>query len=104
MHKCYCIILHPAYPPDREDFSSDVVIVTFQSDETGTQINDIPAPIVIFDDEINEALKEIFIVVLTLESSTNPDSVITTRVSSLCRIIDNDCSCVLKTLFKIKTL
>ena len=104
VHKCYCIILHPAYSPDREDFSSDVITVTFPADETGTQINDMPAPIVIFEDEINEALEEVFIVVLTLQSSTDPGSVIITRVSSLCRIIDNDSSCVLKKLFKIKTL
>ena len=79
-------------------------MVTFQADETGTQINDFPAPIVIFDDELNEALEEVFIVVLTLHSSTDPGSVIITRVSSLCRIINNDGLCVLKTLFKIKTL
>ena len=101
VHKCYCIILHPAYPPDREDFSSDVIMVTFQADETGTQMNDMAAPINISDDELNEALEEVFIVVLTLQSSTDPGSVIITRVSSLCRIIDNDGSCVLKTLFKI---
>ena len=70
-------------------------MVTFQADEFGPQINDMPTPIVIFDDEINEALEEVFIVVLTLESSTNPDSVIITRVASLCRIIDNDGSFVL---------
>ena len=99
--KCYCIILHPAYPPDREDFSPDVIIVTFQADEAGTQINDMPAPITILDDQLNEALEEVFIVVLTLESSTDPGGVIITRESSLCRIIDNDGSCVLKTLFKI---
>ena len=86
---------HPAYPPDREDFSSDVIVVTFQADEMGTQINDLAAPVVIFDDEINEALEEVFIVVLTLQSSTDPDSVIITRKSLLCRIIDNDGSCVL---------
>ena len=65
-------------------------MVTFQADEFGHQINDVPTPIVIFDDEINEALEEVFIVVLTLQSSTDPGSVIITRVSSLCRIIDND--------------
>ena len=98
MHKCYCIILHPAYPPDREDFSSDVVVVTFEADEFGRQINDMAAPIVIFDDELNEALEEVFIVVLTLQSSTDPGSVIITRVSALCRIFDNDGSCVLKNI------
>ena len=65
-------------------------MVTFQADKFGRQINDMAAPIVIFDDEINEALEEVFIVVLTLESSTDPGSVIITRVSSVCRIIDND--------------
>ena len=81
---------HSAYPPDREDFSSDVVVVTFQADEFGPQINDMPAPIVIFDDEINEALEEVFIVVLTLENSTNADGVAITRESSVCGIIDDD--------------
>ena len=70
-------------------------MATFPSDEFGTQINDLAAPIVIFDDEINEAPEEVFIVVLSLQSSTKPDSVIITRESSLCRIIDNDGSCVL---------
>ena len=65
-------------------------MATFPADEFGPQINDLDAPIVIFDDEINEALEEVFIVVLTLQSSTDPGSVIITRVSSLCRIIDND--------------
>ena len=81
---------HSAYPPDREDFSSDVIMVTFPADEGGAQINDVAAPIVIFDDEINEALQEVFIVVLSLESSTNPGNVVISRASSLCRIIDND--------------
>ena len=79
-------------------------MVTFEADEFGAQINDMAAPVNISDDELNEALEEIFIVVLTLESSTDPGSVIITRESSLCRIIDNDGSCVLKTFFKIKTL
>ena len=71
-------------------------MVTFQVDETGTQINDMAAPVNISDDELNEALEEVFIVVLTLQSSTDPGSVIITRVSSFCRIIDNDGLCVLK--------
>ena len=81
---------HSAYPPDREDFSSDVIMVTFPADEIGPQINDVAASIVIFDDEINEALQEVFVVVLSLESSTNPGNVVISRASSLCRIIDND--------------
>ena len=67
-----------------------MVVVTFPADEFGPQINDMPTPIVIFDDEIYEALEEVFIVVLTLENSTNPGGVAITRESSLCRIIDDD--------------
>ena len=80
-------------------------MATFPADEFGPQINDLAAPIVIFDDEINEAPEEVFIVVLSLQSSTNPDSVIIGRAFSLCRIIDNDGSCVLplyNLLFKTK--
>ena len=84
------ISTHSAYPPDREDFSPDVVVVTFPADEEGIQIIDVPAPVVVFDDEINEAPEEIFIVVLTLDNSTNPGNVVISRASSLCRIIDND--------------
>lgn len=80
---------HAAYPPDRQDFSSDVFLLTFQADEFGPMIIDVGAQMVIFDDEINEAREEVFIVVLTLKSSTNPNVVITRR-SSLCRIVDND--------------
>ena len=91
MHKSVLVISsNSAYPPEREDFSSDVIMVTFPADEIGPQINDVAAPIVIFDDEINEALQEVFIVVLSLENSTNPGNVVISRVSSLCRIIDND--------------
>ena len=79
-------------------------MVTFEADEFGRQINDMAAPVNISDDELNEALEEIFIVVLSLDSSANPGGVIISRESSLCRIIDNDGSCVLKTLFKIKSL
>ena len=89
-HVTVIISSHSAYPPDREDFSSDVIMVTFLADEIGHQINDVPTPIVIFDDEINEALEEVFIVVLTWENSTNADGVAITRESSVCRIIDND--------------
>ena len=81
---------HPAYPPDREDFSLDVVMVTFPADEFGGQTNDVDAPVVIVDDEINEALEEVFIMVLTLENATNPDGIVITRAASLGRIIDND--------------
>ena len=41
-------------------------MVTFPADEFGGQTNDVDAPIFIFDDEINEALEEVFVIVLAL--------------------------------------
>lgn len=67
-----------------------MINVTFPADEFGTQINNVMSPVSIFDDEINEALVEVFIIVLTLENAINPDRVVITRPSSLCRIVDND--------------
>ena len=49
------------------------------------------APIFITDDPINEATEQVFVAELLLVSSSNPASVdLTTRPSTLCRIIDND--------------
>ena len=75
-----------------------MVVVTFPADEEGIQIIDVPAPVVVFDDEINEALEEIFIVVLTLDNLTNPGNVVISRASSLCRIIDNDGSYIIASI------
>ena len=51
------------------------------------------APIFVTDDAINEAIEQVFVVELRLVSSVDPARVnLTTRPSSLCRIIDyNDC-------------
>ena len=65
-------------------------MVTFPADEFGRQTDDVNVPVVIFDDEINEALEEVFVMVLTLENATNPSGVVITRAASLGRIIDND--------------
>ena len=67
-----------------------MITITFEPDEDAN--NDEQAtPIPIFDDPINEAAKQVFIVQLRLVESVNQSAVIlTTRPASLCRIIDND--------------
>lgn len=67
-----------------------IVTRTFPADEIGAMMNDVPAPVVIIDDAINEADEELFIVSLSLVSSVNPLGTEITRDVSLCRINDND--------------
>ncbi len=64
-------------------------MVRFEADEFGDQVDDVPAPVPIFDDLINEAQEEVFIIDLTLNSSFN-DNIEISRQSSLGRIFDND--------------
>jgi hypothetical protein len=66
-----------------------VIRVVFEADENLAD-NEINVPIAIFDDPINEAAEQAFIVQLKLISSTNSLSDLTERPASLCRIIDND--------------
>jgi hypothetical protein len=48
-------------------------------------------PITIVDDDIDEAIEQIFIVTLKHKESIREESIsLETRNSSLCRIIDND--------------
>ena len=74
---------------DLNDFNNTVIRVVFEADED-LAVNDMSAPIAIFDDPINEAAEQAFVVQLRLISSTNPLSDLTERPASLCRIIDND--------------
>ena len=49
------------------------------------------APIFVTDDAINEATEQVFVAELRCVSSLDPATVdLTTRPSTLCRIIDND--------------
>ena len=67
-----------------------MIRIVFEADES-LAINDMSVPIAIFDDPINEAAEQAFIVQLKLIRSTNPGlSDLTERPASLCRIIDND--------------
>ena len=75
---------------DLNDFDNTVIRITFDPDEIQPN-DDRAAPIRIFDDPINEASEQVFVVQLHLINSTDSGSVfLTTRQSSLCRIIDND--------------
>ena len=76
---------------DLEDFNNTVLTLTFQADEnSSTPTNDIQLRVPIADDAINEATEQDFVVILNLTNSVNPSLTVLPRVSSLCRIIDND--------------
>ena len=60
--------------------------MTFPVDE----ISRISAFIPIVDDEINEAWKQVFVVLLQVEEAVNSDLITITRADSTCVIIDND--------------
>lgn len=44
----------------------------------------------IFDDDVNEAEEQIFVIQLQLVSAVNKERITFTRQASLCRIVDND--------------
>ena len=75
---------------DLNDFNNTVLRIIFEADES-LGVNDMSTPVAIFDDPINEASEQTFIVQLKLISSTNPVQIdLTERPASLCRIVDND--------------
>ena len=78
-------------PVERRDFLPDAILRTIQPDEDGIQEFDFNVSVPIVDDVINEP-EELFIIVLSVESSQYSDglTVNPTRRSSLCRIFDND--------------
>ena len=75
------------------DFDNTTFRITFDPDEL-VNSDERPAPIHIFNDPVNEANEQVFVVQLRLIRSSNPDSVIlNTQTASLCRIIDDDSKC-----------
>ena len=74
---------------DLNDFDDTVLTVTFLADEDNPT-SDIRLSIPITDDAINEATEQDFVVILNLTDSVNPRLTTLPRISSLCRIIDND--------------
>ena len=75
------------------DFNNTKIIITFEPDEF-IEIDEMSAPILVFDDAINEATEQVFVVELQLVSSLDQATVdLATRPTSLCMIIDNDRKC-----------
>ena len=74
---------------DTNDFDSTTFDVTFPVDEV-MNIADLLITIPIVDDEINEALEQVFIIVLEVLGAVNIDLITITRSTSFGRIIDND--------------
>ena len=67
-----------------------MITITFEPDEDADD-DERATPISIFDDSINEANEQAFIVHLKLVESVNQNAVsLTRRPVSLCRIVDND--------------
>ncbi len=84
-----CLLRFFFTAPERQDFNNSVITVIFEADEFGNQVNDVPVPVPIADDEIDEAQEEVFVIDLTLQSSINSQISIARR-SSLARINDDD--------------
>lgn len=88
------ILLYSGWPPDRQDFSTNVIPIRFPADELFVSamniINTVSVSIgAVIDDEINEA-EEFLIVVLSAENATDPSKIRLSRGSSVVKIIDND--------------
>ena len=75
---------------DTNDFDTATIRITFEPDEDEDD-NERDAPIPITNDDVNEAIEQVFVVHLILVNSSNPGSIdLTARSTSLCRIIDDD--------------
>ena len=84
-HACLLIISSTG----EDDFNSTSFEVTFPADE-GLRLYDVHAPIPIFDDEIDEAVTQLFVARLEVLDAVNFDLITTSRTVSMCRIIDDD--------------
>ena len=71
------------------DFDTSVIILEFPSD-IDSPVNEVEAPIALKNDEIDEADVQIFIIYLRVINSTNPSLIVTDRIISQGRIVDDD--------------
>ena len=86
------VLLLILFSPDINDFESFEVNVTFFPDEGRLQSEYcLPTLLPITDDDINEA-EQMFVVQIDLVpvQVQSPDSIISSRNTSLCTIVDND--------------
>ena len=76
---------------DEADFNTAVIDVTFPSDERrASPIADVPSPIMIVDDLVDEAEEQFFIAYLQIIEAVEPNLITLTRANSTCIIVDND--------------
>lgn len=77
---------------DEADFSGSPIDITFPADEGAEgPIHAVQVPVLIVDDDVNEALLQIFIAHLEVISAADISLVYNTdRNTSICEIIDND--------------
>ena len=71
------------------DFNNASITITFDPDEDQRH-NELTVPVPIFDDSVDEANEQIFVVKLQPVSGGNVNSITIRRQVSLCRIIDDD--------------
>ena len=74
---------------DVADFNNTAIPITFDPDEDQNH-NELTIRVPIFDDHINEATEQVFVVQLQLVSAVNVNSITIKWQASLCRIIDDD--------------
>ena len=75
---------------DVNDFNNAVITATFEADAGGNLQTDLNVPIPVFDDEIDEAHAQVFIVQLVVDNAVNRGLITIERAASNCIIIDND--------------
>ena len=77
--------------PAEADFDTTVLTVTFPADEAESSlVLSVPAPILVVNDELNEAPEQFFIVHMELEDAINTALVEEQRTVATCAIQDND--------------
>lgn len=74
---------------DGEDFNNATITITFDPDEERNQ-GEQSIPIPIFNDSVNEANEQVFVIQLKVVGGANVNSITISRQVSLCRIIDDD--------------
>ena len=70
---------------DKNDFNASAISVLYPAD-----VDYIPVFIPIVDDEIDEAMKQFFIVLLEAQQAVNSDLITISRNNSTCVIFDNE--------------
>ena len=89
---------------DFNDFDNSTIRISFDPDELVNN-DEHAAPIRIFNDPVNEANVQVFVLQLRLVNSTNPGLVsLHTRPASLCQIIDDDSKCSIEVLHALAVI